>query len=61
MLYSVIKAKAVRELVKANGKRCGNSFLQALDRYVVEKIQRCIKERNGGYKTLNAEIVSFTK
>ena len=44
-----------------NGKRCGRSFLQALDKYIYEKILRCLKEHNGGQKTLDESLVNLTK
>jgi hypothetical protein len=61
MQYSYIRGKAVRLLIKENGKRCGHTFLAALDKYVYEKILRCIKERNGGQKTLDESLVNLTK
>lgn len=61
MSYSYIRSSGVRKLVKENGKRCGKSFLQALDRYVYEKILRCLKEHNGNRKTLDEGLVSLTK
>lgn len=59
--YSYIRASRVRQLVKENGKRCGKSFLQALDLYVYNKVMRCIKEHNGGVKTLDETLVNLTK
>jgi len=61
MQYSLIRAKAVRNLIKENGKRCGKSFLAALDKYVYEKIMRCVKKHNGGQKTLDESLVNLTK
>jgi hypothetical protein len=61
MLYSYIRSKAVRQLIKEHGKRCGHSFLAALDKYVYEKILRCVKEHNGNRKTLDDSLVNLTK
>jgi hypothetical protein len=61
MQYSLIKSKAVRNIIKEHGKRCGQSFLAALDRYVQEKIIRCILQHNGNRKTLDATLVNLTK
>lgn len=61
MSYNFIKAKAVRNLVKENGKRCGKSFLQTLDLYIYNKVMRCVKEHNGGVKTLDESLVNLTK
>lgn len=61
MTYNLIKAKAVRGLVKQNGKRCGKLFLQSLDMFVYGKIVRCTKEHNGGCKTLDGMLVNLVK
>ena len=61
MSYSYIRSSGVRRLIKENGKRCGSSFLQVLDLYVYNKIMRCVKEHNGGIKTLDDSLVSLTK
>ena len=61
MSYSYIRSSGVRQLIKENGKRCGRSFLQALDKYIYEKILRCLKEHNGGQKTLDESLVNLTK
>jgi len=61
MQYSLIRAKAVRKLIKERGKRCGRSFLAALDLYIYHKILRCLEEHNGGIKTLDDSLVNLTK
>ena len=59
--YSLIRASGVRRLVKENGKRCGHTFLAALDKMLYEKILRCLKEHNGNRKTLDESLVNLTK
>ncbi len=61
MSYSYVRSSGVRKLVKENGKRCGSSFLQALDKYIYEKVLRCLKEHNGNRKTLDESLVNLTK
>jgi len=61
MQYSYIRSKSIRQLIKEHGKRCGHTFLAALDKYLYEKIFRCLKEHNGGQKTLDESLIYLTK
>lgn len=61
MTYSYIRSAGIRKLVKESGKRCGHTFLAALDKYLYEKILRCLKEHNGNRKTLDDTLVNLTK
>lgn len=54
-----IKVKAVKDLVKAGGKRCAKSFIIRLDDHVQVLIQRAIKEHNGGKKTLDLMMAEW--
>lgn len=58
MLY-YIKAKGIRDKVKGFNKRVSKDFLEALDRYVHEKIHACVVEHNGGKKTLDASLAVY--
>ena len=60
MSYSFIKTKAVRQLVKENGKRCGKDFLQALDICVRIKVEKCCKMFNGHRVTLDESLINLT-
>lgn len=61
MAYSLIRAKAVRQLVKEGGKRCGHTFLSALDMCVYEKVKRCLAVHNGNRKTMDDSLINLTK
>jgi hypothetical protein len=61
MQYSFVRSKAVRQLVKEHGKRCGHLFLAALDRYLKDKIIRCLEIHNGNRKTMDDSLVNLTK
>ena len=56
MQYSYIRSKSVRQLIKENDKRCGHTFLAALDRQTFAVIVRACKA-NGGNKRLNAAVI----
>ena len=59
--YAYIRASGVRQLVKEGGKRCGHIFLASLDKYLHDKILRCLEVHNGGKKTLDGSLVNLTK
>ena len=59
--YTYIRASSVRQLIKENGKKCGSSFLAALDKVIYDKILRCLKIHNGNRKTLDDSLVNLTK
>lgn len=57
MIY--IKPSTVRRLAKANGKRVSKDFLEALDRYLANKIIQATEIHNGGKKTLDAGVAGY--
>ena len=58
MLY-YIKAKNIRDKASGFNKRVSKDFLEALDRYVHDKLLDCIEEHNGGKKTLDGALASY--
>jgi hypothetical protein len=58
MLY-YIKAKNIRDKAKGFNKRVSKDFLEALDRYVHDKLLDCLEEHNGGKKTLDSALASY--
>ena len=61
MQYSLIRSRAVRQMIREHDKRCGHTFLAALDLYVKNKILRCLEVHNGNRKTLDDTLVNLTK
>ena len=60
MSTQYIKPAAIRQAVKAAGKRTSTEYLEALDRYVERAVQRAIAEHNGGKKTVDASVAGHT-
>jgi hypothetical protein len=58
--YRYIKASLVRKVVKEHGKRVSKGYLTALDRHVYEKILKAVAVHNGGKKTLDTAVASYT-
>lgn len=56
MSLHYIKASAIKKLAKANGKRAGKDFIEALDRMVERKVLDALSEHNGGKKTLDRGV-----
>lgn len=59
MKLKYIKASAVREEAKRQGKRVSKEYLEALDRYVGKKVGQSLKEHNGGKKTLSLAVAGY--
>ena len=51
-----LNQKAVKERIKASGRRCGKDFLSLLDAFVEEKIGAACRVHDGGKKTLSASV-----
>jgi len=56
-----IQKSKVKALVAKRGKRCGESFLLALDDLVRQKIVNACRVHNGGKKTLDASVLRVLK
>jgi hypothetical protein len=54
-----IKASEVKKAIKEGGKRGSKEFLAAFDHAVEQLLQKCIREHNGGKKTLDAALVRY--
>jgi hypothetical protein len=54
-----IKPSAVKKFVKSHGKRTSKEFLEALDRYLENKLLVATKEHNGGKKTLDSALAGY--
>lgn len=54
-----IKASAVKKLIKENGKRTSNDFIEHLDRFVHMKILESVDIHNGGKKTVDRSVAGF--
>jgi hypothetical protein len=54
-----IKASAVRKYAKQQGKRVSKDFLEALDRYLENKVLIATREHNGGKKTLDSGLAGY--
>ena len=59
MTYRYIRASGVRNRVKKSGKRCGQAFLDELNRHVEEVVNHCCEQWNGSKKTLDATVVKL--
>ncbi len=59
MSQAYVNARRVRSDVKEKGRRCGQGFLDALDRYIGKLISDSCEVRNGGTKTLNATTLDY--
>lgn len=59
MSTKYIKPSKVKELVKSFGKRTSASFVQALDRWLEDKVTQACLEHNGGRKTLDAGLAEY--
>ena len=54
-----IKASSIRKIAKQHGKRVSADFIQALDRYVENKVILASQEHNGGKKTLDSGLAAY--
>jgi hypothetical protein len=54
-----IKQSAVKKFVKSHDKRTSKEFLEALDRYIENKLLMAIREHNGGKKTLDTALAGY--
>ena len=54
-----IKSSNIKKLVKTNGKRTSQKFLEALDRYIETKIIQAVNTHNGGRKTLDSGVAGY--
>lgn len=59
MSQQYIKTSAIKKLAKANCKRAGKEFINALDRYVEKKVMEALREHNGGKKTLDSALAGY--
>lgn len=55
-VYKCIRARGVRELLKAHRKQCSAEFLAGLDRITQKTIERAIVA-NGGKTRLGADLI----
>ena len=55
---ALINSKAVKDLIKANDRRAGASFMAALEAHIESKILAACRTHNGGKKTLDRTIAS---
>jgi len=58
-MSNYIKPSAVKKFVKSHGKRTSKEFLEALDRYLENKLLVATKEHNGGKKTLDSALAGY--
>jgi len=54
-----IKPSKIKKLVKSFGKRTSASFIQALDRWVEDKVTQSALEHNGGRITLDVGLAEY--
>ena len=59
MKLKYIKASAVREQAKRQGKRVSKDYLEALDRNIGKKVEQSLMEHNGGKKTLDLAVAGY--
>ena len=60
MKTNLIKRAAVVSIAKESGKRVGSEFVRLLDLRIEELVRSACECRNGGRKTLDAEIARFS-
>ena len=58
-MATYIKASLVRRLVRDHHRRVSVEFLEALDRYVAETVEKSIAVHNGGRRTLDATVLAY--
>ena len=54
-----IKPATIRKLVKDHGKRTSADFLNALDRYIHDKVIQAVETHNGGKRTLDSGVAAY--
>lgn len=60
MKHKYINAAAVRKHMKAYGKRTSDVYLAALDRYIEYKLRQAAELHNGGKKTVDGAVATYT-
>ena len=58
-MSSLLNQKAVKDLVKSEGRRSGRGFIVALEAFVERKIRQACAVHNGGKKTLDRRIAEY--
>lgn len=54
----ILKQSEVKKIIRAHGKRCKPAALEALNRFVTEKVEAICKNHNGGAKTIDEFLVA---
>jgi hypothetical protein len=60
MKYKYLKPAAVKAFIKSHGKRTSHEYLAALDRYLEYKLKQAVELHNGGKKTVDGAVGSYT-
>jgi hypothetical protein len=58
-MAGILVQSAIKQIIKAGGKKAGSDFMQTLNDFVETKVSEAVASHNGGRKILDAGVAKL--